>query len=378
MKAIVNGKIILENAVIDNKVLVFGEKILGLESYAPADAQVIDAKGMYVSPGLVDIHIHGCYGADVMDGVKDALLTISRGVAKTGVTSFLPTTMTYDWAVTQKALENVGENMGSIENGATILGSHLEGPFISAEYAGAQPKEYIVPPSFEMIKDYTNIIKLLTYAPEMDENNEFTKQIRRQTNITLSMGHTGATYEQGVAAYNNGVGNVTHTFNGMRGLTHREPGAAGAALTQPFFCELIADNIHVSPYLYEFLLKNKGADRLILITDSIAGGGMGDGTFALGGQPVTVKNGTARLANGALAGSVLSLNTALKNFKEHTNISLPALFGLASANPAKSIGVFSKGSLAIGKDADIAIFNENFECEMTICEGRIVWEKSVI
>ena len=374
MKAIINGKIILENKIVRNKTLVFDNTILGIENTPPPFSQIIDAKGMYITPGLIDIHIHGCHGADTMDSTQTALKTISRGAAKYGVTSILPTTITYDWETTQKALENIGSNIGKVENGASILGAHLEGPFINSEYAGAQPKEHIIPPNFELIKEYKEIIKLMTYAPELDLDHTFTKQVLSQTDITMSMGHTGASYYDASEAFINGVTNATHTFNAMRALNHREPGALGAALTLPFYCELIADNIHVSPHLYEFMLKTKGDDKLILITDSISGGGMGDGTFTLGGQTVTVDNGTARLAGGSLAGSVLTLNMALKNFKEHTDIPLPSLLKLTCSNPAKSIGIYNKkGSLAINKDADIAIFNESFECEMTICEGDIVY-----
>ena len=373
MKAIINGKIITNYQVIENKALVFNGTIWGIDKYVSDSAEIIDAKGNYVAPGLIDIHIHGYHGSDTMDATQNALHTISRGIAKNGVIAFLPTTVTYDWAATQKALENIGENMGDVENGATILGAHLEGPFINEQYAGAQPKQHIIPPNFELIEGYKNIIKLLTLAPEVDNDFAFIKQVYTKTDIIMSMGHTGATYDIASRSYVNGVTNTTHIFNAMRGLGHRELGALGAALLMPFFCEIIADTIHINPKLYNFLLNNKLRERLILITDSIAGAGMGDGVFSLGGQPITIKDGAATLEDGTLAGSVLTLNMALKNFKEHTSISLPDLFALASANPAKSLNLRDKGSLTAGNDADIAIFDENFDCKMTIREGHVIY-----
>ena len=369
MKAIINGKIILEQEIVENKALIFKEKIIAIEERGLENCEIIDAKGMYIAPGLIDIHIHGNMGADTMDATPQALFTISESIATHGVTSFLPTTMTMDKTHIQKALSCISQTKGK-EKGATILGAHVEGPFINEKYKGAQASVHIMAPSYDLIEDYTHIISLITYAPELDQGYKFTEKIKSQTKIKLSMGHTAATYTQGKEAYEKGVTNVTHTFNGMSPFNHRDPGAVGAALTLPFFCEVIADNIHLNPVVYKFLLKNKGVDKIILITDSMSGGGMSQGEFFLGGQRVTIKDGAARIENGSLAGSVITLNRCLKNFYDHTDISIPDLFKLATVNPAKSLDIFkTKGSIAPQKDSDIAIFDEDFDCYHTFVNG---------
>ena len=376
MKAIINGKIMSRNKVLENKVLIFNEQIMGLEDEAPLNCEVIDAKGLYVSPGLIDVHIHGSCGFDTMDDDPLAIKHISQCIAKKGVTSFLPTTMTMEAEAIYKALEHVRYWMNQPLEGATVLGAHLEGPFINETFKGAQPAAHMIKPSFDFIKDYLDVIKLITYAPELDENHYFTKKVKAKTKITLSMGHTNASYEEAVSAFACGCSHVTHLFNGMRPLNHREPGAVGAALSQDVFCELIADMIHVNPGLYQFVLHNKGRDKVVLITDSMRAGCMKDGHYDLGGQPVRVKNGVARLEAGSLAGSVLTLNQGVHNFYRHTDTTIVDAVHMAALNPAKSLGIsHRKGSLELGKDADIALFNDEFSCFLTICEGRVVYNE---
>lgn len=250
----------------------------------------------------------------------------------------------------------------------------MEGPFINEKYKGAQNPKYIHKPSFDFIKDYTDIIKIISYSPETDTNFEFTKKIKQETDIVLSICHSDATYNIGKEAKNLGVTNITHLFNGMTPLNHREPGIVGLGLTSDMYCELIADKIHINKELFQFVIDSKGKDKLVLITDCMRAGCMPDGEYDLGGQIVYVKNNSARIENGSLAGSVLTLNKAVHNFKESTNLNIYEAINLASLNPAKSIKVDDKkGSLEIGKDADIAIFNENMDCLATIVEGNLIY-----
>ena len=376
MKAIINGKIIKENEILENKVIVFNDKIVGLYDKVPKDADIIDAKGMYVSPGLIDIHVHGSCNCDVMDKSVDAIKTIGNGIKENGVTSFLTTTMTMSKEDIHEALDTIRESMNIKYNGAQILGAHLEGPFINNKYKGAQSDEFIQVPNFPFIEDYVDIIKIISYAPEVDKNFNFTKEVKEKTDITLSIAHTNATYEEAISAIKLGASNITHLFNAMTPLNHREMGVVGAALTSNVYCEIICDNIHINPALFQFVLNNKGKDKVILITDCMRAGCMPDGKYDLGGQDVFVKDGAARLAAGNLAGSVLNLNKAVYNFMKKTNLSLNEAINLASLNPAKSINMDDrKGSLEINKDADIAIFNDEMDCYMTVLQGEIIFNK---
>ena len=376
MKCIVNGKIILENDILENKVLVFDDKILDILDEAPKNCEIIDAKGKYVSPGFIDIHIHGNMGKDTMDATKEALTTIAKSIVRHGVTSFLPTTMTMDQESIYNALDAIKSLMGYGEDKAEILGAHLEGPFINQKYKGAQNESYIIDPSYEFIEKYKDVIKVITYAPEQDENFKFTKEVVKNTDIALSIGHSKATFNQATEAINLGARNITHLFNAMTPLNHRNPGVVGAGLTSDVYCEIIADKIHISEGLFQFILDNKGEDKLILITDSIEAGGLEDGEYSLGGQKVTVKDSQARLESGALAGSVMPLNKMVYNFLNNTNLDIRKVVRLAAINPARSIGIDkTKGSIEIGKDADIILIDEDINCYMTINKGNIVYKK---
>jgi len=376
MKAIINGKIVTQEDILENKVLVFNEYIVGIENNLPLDCEVIDAKGFYVCPGLIDVHIHGSCGADTMDTNIEAVRLISEGISKNGVTSFLPTTMTMSKTNIYQALNNVRYWMYQELQGAKVLGAHLEGPFINQYYKGAQPAEHILEANYDFIDGYKDVIKILTYAPELDKNYQFTKEIKQKTDITLSMGHTGAKFTEMKTAFEYGCSHVTHLFNAMTPLNHRELGAVGSALTSPVFCEVIADKIHINSQLFQFILNNKGVEKVVLITDSMKAGCMQDGIYDLGGQSVIVKDGAVRLECGNLAGSVLTLNRAVKNFYDNTNATLPQVIQMASLNPAKSIGMNKfKGSLEVGKDADIVLFDEDLNCHLTICEGREIFKQ---
>ncbi|NFG96135.1 N-acetylglucosamine-6-phosphate deacetylase [Clostridium sporogenes] len=380
MKAIVNGKIIVGNEILENKVLLFEKKIIDIldreNVCLSKNDYIIDAKGLYISPGFIDVHIHGSGGKDAMDGEIESIKVISNTIAKRGVTSFLPTTMTMAKERIYKALDVIEQAMNMDLGGAKVLGAHLEGPFINPKYKGAQKADFIKNPSFDFIKGYENVIKIITLAPEKDENFKFLKYIKENTDIVLSIGHSDATYEQAMVAIDNGISRATHIFNAMTPLNHRKPGIIGAIMNTDISCELIADNIHVHKGAINVLTKIKGKDKIILITDSMRAGCMNNGIWELGGQKVIVKNGSARLEDDTLAGSILTLDNAIKNMKNNIDASLCEIISMVTINPAKDINIYDKkGSIEKGKDADIAIFDKDINISMTIVEGNIVYQK---
>ncbi|NEZ48029.1 N-acetylglucosamine-6-phosphate deacetylase [Clostridium niameyense] len=381
MKAIINCKIIKEHEILTDSAILFDKKIVNiltvnefnelLDSNNIYIEEIIDAKDKYVSPGFIDTHIHGSGGKDSMDGTIEDIKVISEAIVKYGVTSFIPTTMTMSKEKIYNSLEAIKMSMD--ENfGAKVLGAHMEGPFINEKYKGAQKADYIVRPSYDFIDKYKDIIKIITMAPEKDINFEFIKKVKKNTNIEISIGHSDATYEEAMDAIKNGTSRVTHMFNAMTPLHHRKPGVVGAVFNSNIYCELIADKIHVHPELFNTVLSIKGKDKVILITDSMRAGCMKDGIWELGGQKVIVQNGVARLEDGTLAGSILTLNKALSNIIDKTKLEINEAVNLLSLNPAKSLGIdHKKGSIEIGKDADMTIFDKDFNIFNTIVEGNI-------
>ena len=378
MRAIVNGKIVLPDRVLEGAALLYDQKILDVatESEVPAEAERIDAQGNYVIPGLLDMHIHGYLGEDASDGSFDGIRIMAEGVAKNGVTSFLPTTMTVSYDELRAAFaqirRSVEESAKETWQGAQILGVNAEGPFINPGKKGAQAGENIRPGDAAFLQEYLDIIRVFTIAPEMPGNLDCIREMAGKT--LISMGHTAATYAQAEEAIDAGVGHVTHLFNAQTPLMHRDPGVVGAALTDGrVSAELIADTFHVSPHLYSLVTRMKG-DKLVLITDCTRAGGLADGEYTLGGQPIFVKGIECRLADGTIAGSVLKLNNAVRNLLDYTDLPVWEAVNAASLNPARRIGVDErKGSLETGKDADIAIVNENFDVLRTIVGGRSVY-----
>lgn len=378
MRAIINGKIVLPDRVAEDSILLFDEKILGVfpADQLPAEAEIIDAKGEYVIPGLVDMHIHGYLGEDASDGSFDGIRIMAEGVAKNGVTSFLPTTMTvsYDelYAAFAQIRRAMAQSVTEQWQGAQILGVNAEGPFINPAKKGAQAGENIRKGDADFLKENLDIIRVFTIAPEMDGNMETIAEMNGKT--LISIGHTAATCEQAIAAFDAGARHVTHLFNAQTPLMHRDPGVVGAALCDDrVSTELIADTFHVSPRLYPLVCRAKG-DMLVLITDCTRAGGLADGEYTLGGQPIFVKGIECRLADGTIAGSVLRLNHAVRNLLENTSLPVWAAVNAASLNPAKRIGAADrKGSLEKGKDADVVICSEAFDIRRTIIAGRDVY-----
>ncbi len=379
MKAIVNGKIILKDSIVDDYALLYTDKIEGivLKNLVPTDAEIIDANGGYVAPGLIDLHIHGYLGKDVCDGEEESIKTISKGLLANGVTGYLPTTMTEDMSIIRKSLEVCRSLKEESKNwdGSIILGCHAEGPFISESKKGAQDAKYILKPDASFVKEYKDVIKTITLAPETDtEDFSAIREMCSDTDVVVSMGHTSADYETAMKSIDAGVKHVTHLFNAMTPLTHRAPGVVGAALNGDVSVELIVDTVHVDKSLYNMLWKLKGR-KLCFITDCLPAGGLPVGEYTLGGQKIVYDGTICKLEDGTIAGSVLQLNKGVWNVYTNSDIPLYECVNCASLNPATVLGLEkTKGSLETGKDADIIITDNEFEIKKTIIAGEVKYE----
>lgn len=379
MKAITNGKIILKDRVIDGFAVLISDVVEGIipAEQIPEGVEVLDAKGGYVAPGLIDLHIHGYLGKDVCDGEEESIRTISKGLLANGVTGYLPTTMTVDMKVIRKALEVCRslKEESKTWKGSTILGCHAEGPFISMSKKGAQNPEYILKPDAAFVKEYADIIRIITLAPEEDTPDfAAIREIKRDTDVVISMGHTSADYDTAVAATKAGLSHATHLFNAMTPLAHRAPGVVTAALNTDATCEVIVDTFHVNPVFYDILWKLKGR-KLCFITDCLPAGGLPYGEYTLGGAKIVYRDIVCRLEDGTVAGSVLPLNKGVWNVYENSTIPLWECVNGASLNPAVTLGIDKqKGSLDIGKDADIIITDGEFKVQKTIIGGEIRYE----
>ncbi|MGG3558830.1 N-acetylglucosamine-6-phosphate deacetylase [Peribacillus frigoritolerans] len=346
------------------------------------DANVITLSPDYqVIPGAIDIHIHGASNSDAMDATHDALSTMAKTLPKEGTTSFLATTMTQSTQAIESALLNAGKYIeNQTQENAEIVGIHLEGPFISPARKGAQPEDYIVDPDVTLFKRWQemaeNQIKLVTLAPEQPNGLDLAAHLRG-TGVVASIGHSDATYDQIDEAIQAGTTHVTHLYNGMRGLHHREPGVLGAAyLRDELYVELIADGIHCRPEMIKLAYNQITSKRMILITDSLRAKWLEKGTYDLGGQPVNVDETKATLSDGTLAGSILKMNDAIKNTMEYTNCSMTDIIKMTAENPAKQLRIFDrKGSIQVGKDADLVILNDRLDVEMTFCRGNLAFKK---
>ncbi len=377
LKAIINAKIIFEDKIAEDLVVIYDDNISQIitkdELVSYDNIETIDIDGAYLSAGFIDIHIHGSGGADTMDATFDALHIISNTILSTGTTSFLATTMTMSKDKIIGALENISSNKNRV-TGAKIIGVHMEGPYINPAMCGAQDINYIQSPSFEIIDEYHDIIKMITLSPEVEGGYAFIKELEEKyPHIILSIGHSNANYEEATKSFDAGISHATHLGNAMSGFHHRNPGVLGATLNSNITCDVIADLIHTHKTTLELFWKIK-RDKLILITDSMRAGCMKCGEYSLGGQKVIVENGKAVLENGKLAGSVLKLNEALKNMTKNTDMDLIDVVKSVTVIPAKKLGL-NAGRIEVGLSADMVIFDESFDILMTIIDGKIKYTK---
>ena len=376
MKAILNGRVLLPDCEVRGKALLYGQKIISLTDPDTARAQadeIIDAQGAYVAPGLVDVHIHGYSGVDVSDNNPDDIRKMARGLLANGVTAFLPTTLTVAWETLESVCCHVRklmeESLSPDFDGAQIAGMHMEGPFINPAKKGAQNEAYILKPDADKVLPFRDVIKVITFAPEMPGGLEFTRRLRQETNIALSIGHTSANFDQAMDAIHAGVMRSTHTFNAMTPLMHRDPGVVGAALNSDIYTELIPDTFHVNKGIFPMMTRLKG-NKLVLITDALRSAGMPDGEYENGGQVFVLKGIECRLKDGTIAGSVLKLNQGVRNLRDYGYLPLYAAVRAASLNAAESAHLDDrKGSLTPGKDADIILMDEDCNVLRTIVRG---------
>lgn len=345
----------------------------------PEHATIIDYSDKWIAPGLVDTHIHGYKNHDVMDNDPEGIKVMSSALLECGVTSFLPTTLTSS----RERLLAVSEMIRAVKDevdGAKIQGIYFEGPFFTEEHKGAQNPSYFSDPSLEVFHEWQeasgNLIKKIALAPERDGVEEFVETITKE-GVVVALGHSNATLKEATKAVDAGASVFVHAFNGMRGLNHREPGMVGAMLTvKEIFAELIADGHHVHPKAVELLIQTIGYDKVALITDCMMAGGMPEGDYILGEFPVVVANGTARMKEGNLAGSILKLYEGMRNVVKWGVATPYQAVMMASYIPAVSCNISDKcGSIQKGRAADFIVLDKNMNLVATYLDGQKRFEK---
>ena len=337
--------------------------------------EVIDGEGAYAIPGLIDIHFHGCMGADVCDNDPEAIRTIAEYEASVGVTTICPATMTLPVDDLKKILSTVASYTN--ESGAHLVGLNMEGPFISVSKKGAQDERNIIPCDAALFREFQEaargLIRFIGVAPEtgLDRTLDFIREVKGE--VSVSLAHTNASYTDAKAAFDAGACHAVHLFNAMPAFTHREPGVVGAVFdSKHVFAELICDGVHIHPAMVRAAFAMMGAERICLISDSMRAAGMPDGSYTLGGLAVNVSGKHATLAEGgALAGSVTNLADCMRTVVKKMEIPLETAVACATINPAKSLGIEDTyGSIAPGKKANIVLLDENLELKMVIKDGQ--------
>ena len=367
-----NGFVFGEDCKFTQRDLYIEGNIISLKS-EESFGEEIDVKGMYVIPGLTDIHFHGCVGYDFCDGTKKSLDNITAFQLKNGVTTICPASMTFS----EEQLSGIFQNAANYDNkaGATLVGINMEGPFISTEKKGAQNPKYIHTPDKSMFcrlqKSANGLIKLVDIAPEAEGAMEFIQQVSDQVRVSLA--HTAADFDTAKEAFDKGASHVTHLYNAMPPYSHREPGVIGAACdNEKVMVEIICDGIHLHPSTVRTTFKMFGDDRIILISDSMMACGLEDGQYTLGGLDVSVKGNLATLTEGGnLAGSVTNLMDCLRVAVKDMKIPLEKAVKCATMNPTKAIGIYDRyGSLEPGKIADVVVLDENLKIRHIIKDGK--------
>lgn len=377
MMHIINGRIITLDTVLDGHTLVIEAgkiaAIVPAESAPPA-SEILDAQGLWVAPGFIDVHVHGGDGHDTMDATPQAIHSMARFFARHGVTSYFPTTMSAPAEAIARAIANVAA-CPQPEDGAQHLGVHVEGPYLSKDYPGAQNPDVLRLPDPQEYTGWfeSGVVRLITAAPEIEGALELIDAGVRQ-GIEFAIGHSGASYEEVITAADRGARQATHTFNGMLGLHHRRPGTLGGVLTDDrIYAQMIADGIHLHPAIVRLLVRAKDPSRVILITDAMRAAGLPDGDYDLGDQPVTVQDGIARISNGSLAGSTATMDRVVRNTMQFAGLTLPQTVKMATIVPASAMKLSHKGIIIAGGDADIVLLDDDVQVQATIVCGRVVY-----
>ncbi len=373
-----NGRILAPEGVLHGHELVVADgriRSLRRQSDAAGDGiATLDAHGLWVAPGLIDLHIHGALGCDVMDATPAALATVARRLARHGVTCWLPTTMSASPGAIAAAIDNVAACPQPVD-GARHHGVHVEGPFLNRAWRGTQACEALrLPEPQEYLTWFdSGVVRLITVAPELPGVDRLI-DAGRARGIEFAIGHSGADYDSVLAAADRGLRQATHVFNAMQGLHHRVPGTLGAVLDERrILAQLIADGLHVHPAMVRLLLRAKGPAGVILISDAMRATGLGDGDYELGGQAVCVRDGAARSADGALAGSTVLLDEILRRVMRFAGLDLAQALPMATAVPAAALGLAGqKGSLQSGADADVILLDDEAQVKLTMVAGRVV------
>ena len=380
-----NAKIVLKDRVIEGDILTADGIIRDIiDRKSPVKAETlevensIDLDGKYVVPGFIDVHIHGSNGADAMDGTVEALKTISSYIATKGTTKFLATTLTSSKEELINVLKIAADLQDKEIDGATIFGVHMEGPYFDIEYKGAQNEKYMKPATEKEIKDYLDVkpglVKMMSLSPHTEQSIETVKFLK-ENGVIVSVGHSAAKFNDVMKAVDAGLSHSTHTFNGMRGINHREPGVAGAVLiSDKINAEVIFDKIHIHPEIVRLMIKAKGTDKVVCITDAMAATGLPNGDYKLGELDVYVKDGEARLkSNDSLAGSVLTMDKAFKHVIE-LGYPIYEAVKLTSTNAAIEFGL-NAGAIEVGKEADFTVLDDSYNVDMTIVNGNIKYQR---
>lgn len=383
--AVVNGAVLTPlETITDGVVLVSGGKVVRVGARSkvevPAGSRLVDAEGGFVVPGFIDLHVHGGAGCDAMDGTWGAIAAMAQFHARHGTTSMLPTTVSFSRQGLLGVLTGVSAAVGASDRGANVLGIHLEGPYISGEQKGAHSPDQIRPPSvkefLELLVASQRTVRMITFAPELQGAWDLVGECVRNK-VVPSVGHTNATYAQTMATFKIGVKHASHVFNSMRGLQQREPGVVGAVLaSSQVTAQLIADGIHVHPAVMRMIVILKGANRIALITDAISATGSEKPTSKLGSMSVTVKDGVPRLDSGVIAGSILTMDEAVRNMVQKVNVPLHEAVRMATLTPAQSIGIDgAKGSLEPGKDADLLVLTRDLNVRTVVIAGNVAYQR---
>jgi len=385
--AIINGKIITPKGIKKGVLVVENGKIKSISRSVPQDAEVIDAEGNYVSPGFIDIHTHGAGGADFMDGTVEAYCTAARKHAEHGTTLLYPTTLTNTNEALFESFETYRKAVKANTNGAQLGGMHLEGPFFNPAQAGAQDPRYLRAPKpedyNEIIEKGKGLLKRWSFAPELEGSPAFAAALKKN-GILASIGHTNATWEECDASYKSGASHMTHFFSCMSSITRKQGFRIAGVLEYGYYqdgmsIELIADGIHVPSSLLHMIIKLKTVDRIALVTDSMRAAGMPEGPSILGGlkggQEVIVEDGVAKMPDRTcFAGSVATTDRLVRTIIKEGGVTLEEAVKMMTINPAKFMKVDKKkGSIEVGKDADILIFDENINIKRTIIKGKTIF-----